>query len=145
MVFFFGCTRKNKKKANHNKNLIIIGNQVNFETLCFAPLYPPSSNSLIYEMSIAQWRQFNFFDKQQVIDPSDNSKSPAVFQGSDISVITSGRGQISLADSKGQVYISDRNFKTHSFIAYSGGRVTHLKQLKQRNVLVTVGKIMVHQ
>ena len=41
--------------------------------------------------------------------------------------------------SKGQVYISDRNFKTQSFVAYQGGRVTHLKQLKQRNVLVTVG------
>ncbi|KAI9491575.1 hypothetical protein BDB00DRAFT_480345 [Zychaea mexicana] len=91
-------------------------------------------------MSIAQWRQFNFFDKQQVVDPTDKSKSPAVFQKSDISVLTSGRGQIALADSKGQVYISDRNFKTHSFVAYDGGRVTHLKQLKQKNILVTVGE-----
>ena len=33
----------------------------------------------------------------------------------------------------------DRSFKTQMFIAYDGGRVTHLKQLKQKNVLVTVG------
>ncbi|KAI9272897.1 hypothetical protein BDA99DRAFT_278736 [Phascolomyces articulosus] len=49
-------------------------------------------------MSIAQWRQFNFFDKQQAVDPNDKSRAPAVFQKSDISVITSGRGQIALAD-----------------------------------------------
>ncbi|OAC97684.1 hypothetical protein MUCCIDRAFT_154612 [Mucor lusitanicus CBS 277.49] len=59
-------------------------------------------------MSLAQWRQFNFFDKQQAIDPIEKGKTPAVFQ-------------------------------TQKFIAYDGGRVTHMKQLKQKNVLVTVG------
>ncbi|KAF7729543.1 hypothetical protein EC973_004217 [Apophysomyces ossiformis] len=58
-------------------------------------------------MSLAQWRQFNFFDRQQEIDENNKTKSPEIFQ---------------------------------SFLAYDGGRVTHLKQLKQRNILVTVGE-----
>ncbi|KAI8144963.1 hypothetical protein BJV82DRAFT_64494 [Fennellomyces sp. T-0311] len=62
-------------------------------------------------MSIAQWRQFNFFDKQQAVDPSDKSKSPAVFQKPDISVITSGRGQIALADI---LFIYNDGLKPHS-------------------------------
>lgn len=33
----------------------------------------------------------------------------------------------------------DRNFSVQSFIAYDGGRITHLKQLKQKNILITVG------
>lgn len=31
------------------------------------------------DMSLAQWRQFNFFDKHQALDPEDKNKSPAVF------------------------------------------------------------------
>jgi vacuolar protein sorting-associated protein 11 len=31
-------------------------------------------------MSLAQWRQFNFFDKQQTSDPVQKGKSPAIFQ-----------------------------------------------------------------
>lgn len=54
-------------------------------------------------------------------------------------MFATGRGHIVLADSKGNVYIVDRSFKTQMFIAYDGGRVTHLKQLKQKNILVTVG------
>lgn len=91
-------------------------------------------------MSLAQWRQFNFFDKQQSTDPVEKGKTPAVFQNQDISVFATGRGYIILADSKGNVYIVDRSFKTQMFIAYDGGRVTHLKQLKQKNILVTVGE-----
>lgn len=41
--------------------------------------------------------------------------------------------------SSGSVYIVDRSFKTQKFLAYDGGRVTHMKQLKQKNVLVTIG------
>lgn len=31
-------------------------------------------------MSLAQWRQFNFFDKQQTTDPIEKGKTPPVFQ-----------------------------------------------------------------
>lgn len=32
------------------------------------------------DMSLAQWRQFNFFDKHQALDPEDKNRSPAVFE-----------------------------------------------------------------
>ncbi|CAG8604564.1 4777_t:CDS:10, partial [Ambispora gerdemannii] len=38
------------------------------------------------------------------------------------------------------VYIIDRNFNVQQFLAYDGGRVTHMKQIKQRNILVTIGE-----
>jgi len=53
---------------------------------------------------------------------------------------TSGRGNIILADSAGYVHIVDRSFNVQSFIAYEGGRVTHMKQIKQKNILLTVGE-----
>ncbi|KAI8640125.1 hypothetical protein BD408DRAFT_247829 [Parasitella parasitica] len=90
-------------------------------------------------MSLAQWRQFNFFDKQQATDPVEKGKTPAIFQKQDISVFATGRGHIVLSDSSGSVYIVDRSFKTQKFLAYDGGRVSHMKQLRQKNVLVTVG------
>lgn len=31
-------------------------------------------------MSLAQWRQFNFFDKQQTTDPIQKGKTPDIFQ-----------------------------------------------------------------
>ncbi|CAI2179070.1 378_t:CDS:10 [Funneliformis geosporum] len=61
-------------------------------------------------MSVKQWRQFNFFDVQQVKDPRDATKSPEIFQKPDITVST------------------------------SGGRVSHMKQMKQKNILLTVGE-----
>ncbi|RIA82013.1 hypothetical protein C1645_881286 [Glomus cerebriforme] len=91
-------------------------------------------------MSVKQWRQFNFFDVQQIKDPHDSTKTPAIFQKTDITVSTSGRGNIILADSSGYVHIVDRSFNVQSFIAYEGGRVTHMKQIKQKNILLTVGE-----
>jgi hypothetical protein len=44
-----------------------------------------------------------------------------------------------LTHSTGFVHLIDREFNTRSFLAYDGGRVTHLKQLKQSNVIITVG------
>ncbi|GAB5588557.1 Vacuolar protein sorting-associated protein 11 [Umbelopsis nana] len=76
-------------------------------------------------MAHVQWRQFAFFDRSPVTDPSDQSKAPEAFQKSNTTVFTSGR---------------DREFNTRSFLAYDGGRVTHLKQLKQKNVIITVGE-----
>ncbi|CAG8559847.1 5223_t:CDS:10 [Funneliformis caledonium] len=69
-------------------------------------------------MSVKQWRQFNFFDVQQVKDANDSTKSPEVFQ-----VINSTTSAIS----------TDREIIL--------GRVTHMKQMKQKNILLTVGEV----
>jgi len=55
-----------------------------------------------------------------------------------ISAVSSGGGQIVFGDSSGYIHIADRQFNLSSFQAY-GVAVTHLYQLKQRNVLVSVG------
>ncbi|CAG8553416.1 4440_t:CDS:10 [Paraglomus brasilianum] len=81
-----------------------------------------------YTAASKQWRQFNFFDAQQVRDPIDPSKSPSIFQQADITVSTSS------------IYIVDRSYNVQSFVAYDGGRVTHMKQMKQKNILVTIGE-----
>ncbi|CAG8621448.1 33609_t:CDS:10, partial [Racocetra persica] len=80
-----------------------------------------------------QWRQFNFFDVQQVKDPNDPTKPPAIFLRPDLAVSTSGRGNIILAD----ILVS---FNVQSFLAYEGGRVSHMKQMKQKNILSTIGE-----
>ncbi|KAI8391063.1 uncharacterized protein BYT42DRAFT_180867 [Radiomyces spectabilis] len=49
-------------------------------------------------MSLTQWRQFNFFNKQQVKDPDDASQSPSIFQKSGLTVFAAGRGHIITAD-----------------------------------------------
>ncbi|KAI7820795.1 hypothetical protein BC939DRAFT_217617 [Gamsiella multidivaricata] len=45
-----------------------------------------------------------------------------------------------VADRTGLVHIIDKGLQEESFLAYESGRVTHMKQLKQRNILVTVGE-----
>lgn len=44
-----------------------------------------------------------------------------------------------VADRSGLVHIIDKGLQVESFLAYESGRVTHIKQLRQRNILVTVG------
>ncbi|KAI9309494.1 hypothetical protein BJ944DRAFT_172889 [Cunninghamella echinulata] len=91
-------------------------------------------------MSLTQWKQFNFFDKQVVTEPNNPSSSPEVFKKTNIEVTTSGRGHIYLADSSGSIFIIDKNFKTQTFPAHEGSRITHLKQLKQKNILISIAE-----
>lgn len=59
----------------------------------------------------------------------------------DASILESGRGRLLVADSKGYIHILSKTFAiVQKFAAYEGGRVTHMKQLKQRNMLVTLGE-----
>lgn len=44
-----------------------------------------------------------------------------------------------VADRSGLVHIIEKGLQVESFLAYDSGRVTHIKQLRQRNILVTVG------
>ncbi|KAG0213127.1 hypothetical protein BGX28_004953 [Mortierella sp. GBA30] len=89
---------------------------------------------------MALQRQFNFFDRVELKDPDDPSKPPEIFKSVESNVATSGRGHIVVADRSGLVHIIDKGMHVESFLAYDSGRVTHMKQLKQRNILVTVGE-----
>ncbi|CAG8460462.1 14103_t:CDS:10 [Acaulospora morrowiae] len=94
------------------------------------------SNRRHSRTSSDQWRQYNFFDVQQIRDPLDPTKPPAIFQKPDITSSTSGRGSIILAD----ILFIDRTFNVQKFLAYEGGRVAHMKQMKQKNILLTIGE-----
>ncbi|OZJ06318.1 hypothetical protein BZG36_00723 [Bifiguratus adelaidae] len=85
-------------------------------------------------MSLVQWRQFNFFDLEK-IDLGDDTE---VFK--DIVACTSAKEHIILADSRGQVHLIDKDFNVSSFVAFRYGKLTHMKQLKTLNVLVTIGE-----
>ncbi|KAF9098206.1 hypothetical protein BGX29_011659 [Mortierella sp. GBA35] len=89
---------------------------------------------------MALQRQFNFFDKVELKDPEDPTKSPEIFKSIESNVATSGRGHMVVADRSGLVHIIDKALQVESFLAYDSGRVTHMKQLRQRNILVTVGE-----
>ncbi|KAF9438731.1 hypothetical protein BGZ76_005463 [Entomortierella beljakovae] len=88
---------------------------------------------------MALQRQFNFFEKVEVKDPEDPSKPPEIFQSIEPNVSTSGRGHMVVAD-RSAVHIIDKGLQGETFLAYDGGRVTHVKQLRQRNILVTAGE-----
>jgi hypothetical protein len=55
-----------------------------------------------------------------------------------IAAATSGRGQIILGESEGFVHVLDRGMQVSSFRAYAF-QISHLLQLKQHNILVSVG------
>ena len=59
-------------------------------------------------------------------------------QSIDISATASGRGQLIFGDHDGNLHFIDRDLQMSSFKAYIL-RVTHLYQLKQHNILITVG------
>ncbi|XP_051902199.1 vacuolar protein sorting-associated protein 11 homolog isoform X3 [Hippocampus zosterae] len=84
-----------------------------------------------------QWRKFVFFDKDTVQYPLDNGKSFILPNG--ISACDSGRGHIVLGDMDGNIWLLMRLLQLTNFQAYKL-RVTHLYQLKQHSILVTVGQ-----
>ncbi|XP_061596224.1 vacuolar protein sorting-associated protein 11 homolog [Cololabis saira] len=84
-----------------------------------------------------QWRKFVFFDKDTVKDPVDNGQSFVLPKG--ISASDSGRGHIVLGDMDGKIWLLMRSLQLTSFQAYKL-RVTHLYQLKQHSILVSVGQ-----
>jgi hypothetical protein len=93
------------------------------------------------------WRSFEFFSQELVADPevstaadasSSSSYFPTLFKSIDMVASSHGRGQLVFADALGFVHIVDRGWNTSSFPAYDRA-VTHLHQMKQRNILLTIG------
>ncbi|XP_073283339.1 vacuolar protein-sorting-associated protein 11 homolog [Primulina huaijiensis] len=79
-----------------------------------------------------QWRKFEFFEEKK-------SRIPDEVEGG-IQCCSSGRGKIVLGSENGTVSLLDRGLQLqYSFQAHSSS-VLFLQQLKQRNILVTVGE-----
>ncbi|XP_077990077.1 vacuolar protein sorting-associated protein 11 homolog [Glandiceps talaboti] len=88
-------------------------------------------------MAFLQWRRFNFFDKEIVKDESGQIYDK--LKDISIAVCASGRGQIVIGDIEGTIFFLNRNLDLHAFRAYEL-RVTHLFQLKQHNILISIGE-----
>ena len=56
----------------------------------------------------------------------------------DVTCSSAGRGQLVIGDQEGTVFILDKQLSISAFRAYSES-VTHLHQLRQHNLLFTVG------
>ncbi|XP_074607896.1 vacuolar protein sorting-associated protein 11 homolog isoform X1 [Acropora palmata] len=89
-------------------------------------------------MALLQWRRFNFFEKEILKDPGTNQPFSGL-KDVDITACTSGRGQLVIGDSSGFVHFLSRDLTITSFKAYEI-RVSHFYQLKQQNILFTVGE-----
>ncbi|KAJ7770859.1 hypothetical protein DFH07DRAFT_1057931 [Mycena maculata] len=86
------------------------------------------------------WRNFPFFDVVPVKDLHDLDASPEIFKTTtEISTILSSSAGVLVADIYGTIHILNREFEAQrTWIAYEGGRVTHM--VERRGVLVTVGE-----
>lgn len=94
------------------------------------------------------WRSFDFFVQEPVgvgdesITSANSTTSssyfPTLLKSIDIVASSHGRGQLVFADALGFVHLVDRSWNTSSFPAYDRA-ITHIHQLKQRNILLTIG------
>ncbi|XP_019478448.1 vacuolar protein sorting-associated protein 11 homolog [Meleagris gallopavo] len=88
-----------------------------------------------------QWRRFVFFDREMVKEPpgpeAAGGKPFALPPG--ITVCDSGRGNLVFGDMEGRIWFLPRSLQLSGFQAYKL-RVTHLYQLKQHSILVSVGE-----
>ncbi|XP_065843977.1 vacuolar protein sorting-associated protein 11 homolog [Oscarella lobularis] len=89
-------------------------------------------------MALVKWRNYGFFDKELVKNPNDDAASD-VLKDINVTVCASGRGQMIFGDSDGLVYLLHRDLSVTSYRAYQC-RVSHLVQLKQQNVIVSIGE-----
>ncbi|GFR61248.1 vacuolar protein sorting-associated protein 11-like protein [Elysia marginata] len=90
------------------------------------------------KMAFLQWRRFNFFDKEAVKNPATDQVFD-LLKDVNVSACTSGRGQLVVGDFEGNLYFINRQMELTAFRAYEI-RVTHLTQLKQHNLLISIGE-----
>jgi hypothetical protein len=86
-----------------------------------------------------QWRTFQFFEKQ-LIKEEGTTEPNQELKKLNVVCASSGRGTLVLGDLNGAVHFVERDFKiSYSFQAYIR-TVTLIEQVKQKNILVTVGE-----
>ncbi|KAJ3107659.1 Vacuolar protein sorting-associated protein 11 [Phlyctochytrium planicorne] len=88
---------------------------------------------------IAQWRVFNFFEKEMVVDAEDNSLGPSWLQGMDVTASAGGRGSLFFGDSKGNISLVNHSLSLLFMFQAHNGPITHMKMMKNRNILVSIG------
>ncbi|KAJ3287175.1 Vacuolar protein sorting-associated protein 11 [Borealophlyctis nickersoniae] len=79
-------------------------------------------------MPVSQWRQFHFFDKELVVDAENTSSPPQWLQSIDIT-----------ASASNVTILNHALAVVFSFQAYAK-KVTHLKHMRTKNQLVSIGR-----
>ncbi|KAI9373019.1 hypothetical protein BJX61DRAFT_408852 [Aspergillus egyptiacus] len=88
-------------------------------------------------MALTSWKAFNFFDVSPVKLPED---SASLFSP-EISCLCTGSANLFLGTTDGVVHTVSSTFKViQSFKASDNGSITHIKQLEQTSLLVTVAE-----
>ncbi|KAJ5295747.1 hypothetical protein PENANT_c001G06460 [Penicillium antarcticum] len=88
-------------------------------------------------MALTSWKAFNFIDVSPVKLPED---SASVFN-SDLSSICTGSGNIFVGTTDGFVHIVSSAFRVvRSFKAHDTGSITHMRQINDTALLVTVSE-----
>ncbi|KAF9073561.1 hypothetical protein BDP27DRAFT_1260105 [Rhodocollybia butyracea] len=90
--------------------------------------------------SAPAWHRFSFFNPVQVKDVHDQTSPPEIFKASmEISTVTSSSAGVLVADIHGSIHILNKDFESiSSWIAHTGGRVTHM--VEKKGILVTLGE-----
>jgi len=112
-----------------------------------------------------QWRRFQFFDKELVVEPDvkgvpakekeskskhgprddgddDSGNAMSIFKEFSPTCSTSGRGHLIFGDAKGVIRIFNREFNKQEFSAHSA-EVIEVHQLKRSHILVSLGNELV--
>jgi hypothetical protein len=86
------------------------------------------------------WRTFKFFELEDIKDPDNTNTFNSLLRRPNCGVtcFTCGRGQMVLGDSQGEMHVLTSFSDLLSIKAYLL-RVSFIYQMKQRNVIITVG------
>ncbi|EQC28136.1 hypothetical protein SDRG_14094 [Saprolegnia diclina VS20] len=82
---------------------------------------------------MAQWRRFNFFDRDLLKDGNGNW-----LRGVDVTCMSGNRGLLIVGDAQGQIHMANRQLETRAFRAHDHF-VSHVVMMKKTNVLVSIG------
>lgn len=100
-------------------------------------------------MALLHWRKFVFFDEEYVVDtelnqlvsleqPDNVLEIGQPFVTVKLSCSSSGRGTVLLGDTRGYVYIVNRNFEVNSFKP-NKKFTSHVKQVPSKPIFITCG------
>ncbi|KAK9461542.1 uncharacterized protein V1516DRAFT_648670 [Lipomyces oligophaga] len=92
-------------------------------------------------MSLTQWRQFNFFDSIPIRDPSVADEDGPLYSDTNVSAVCSGSGMLYLGTSDGFVKIVSRSLKLQvSFTAHEKMEISYMEQIEGTPILITVAE-----
>nr|KAJ3419431.1 Vacuolar protein sorting-associated protein 11 [Polyrhizophydium stewartii] len=93
----------------------------------------------------AQWKQLTFFEREDLLATSSLSSAEASvleswLQSVRITASSSGRGMLVFGDEQGYVHFMNQTFAVVASFKAHATRVTHIKQMRRKPILFTIGE-----